>query len=106
MKLLIYTAVWQRPEITEICFMGIKRLQKIHKFYISDFAVISEDSMLRLCNKYGVDWCMHENLRLGSKKNYGVKQALKKDFDYMIEIDSDDLLKNEVLTTYKWNAPV
>lgn len=97
MKLLIYTAVWKRPEITEICFMGIKRLQKVHGFEISAFAVISEESMIPLCEKYGVDWCMYDNLPLGRKKNYGVSQALKKDFDYLIEIGSDDLLKNEYL---------
>lgn len=106
MKLLIYTAGWKRPEITEICFMGIKRLQQVPGFEISAFAVISEDSMIPLCEKYGVEWCIHENLPLGAKKNYGAKQALKHDFDYLIEIGSDDLLKNEVLTAYKWDAPV
>jgi hypothetical protein len=106
MKLLIYTAVWKRPEITEICFMGIKRLKKVPGFDISAFAVISEVEMIPLCEKYEVDWCMTKNHPLGAKKNYGVKQALRKDFDYMIEIGSDDLLKTEALHTYTWDAPV
>lgn len=106
MKLLIYTAVWKRPEITEICFMGIKRLQKVSGFDISAFAVISEVEMIPLCEKYGVDWCLTTNHPLGAKKNYGVKQALRKDFDYMIEIGSDDLLKTEALYAYTWDTPV
>lgn len=106
MKLLIYTAVWKRPEITEICFMGIKRLQKVSGFDIGAFAVISEPEMIPLCEKYGVEWCMHKNHPLGEKKNYGIKQALRKDFEYLIEIGSDDLLKDEILQAYKWDAPV
>lgn len=106
MKLLLFIPVWQRPEITEICFMGIKRLQKVPMFHVKPFAVISEESMIPLCEKYGVDWCLTENFPLGRKKNLGIQQALKHDFDYLIEIGSDDLLKDEILSLYKWDAPV
>lgn len=106
MKILVFVPVWKRPEITEICFMGINRLQKVKGFEVKGFAVISEESMITLCEKYGIDWCITKNDPLGAKKNYGVKQALKHEFDYMIEIGSDDLLKNEVLTAYKWGSPV
>jgi hypothetical protein len=106
MKLMIYTAVWKRPEITEICFMGIKRLQKVKGFEVGAFAVISEEDMIPLCERYGIDWCMYPNHPLGAKKNHGIREALRKDFSYMIEIGSDDLLKNEVLTEYKFDAPV
>lgn len=106
MKILVFVPVWRRPEITEICFMGINRLQKVEGFEVKGFAVISEESMIPLCEKYGIDWCITKNHPLGAKKNHGVKQALKHEFDYMIEIGSDDLLKNEVLTAYKWNGPV
>jgi hypothetical protein len=106
MRLLIFLAVWKRPEITEICFMGIKRLQKVPGFQVEALAVISEESMIPLCDKYGVDWVMTANSPLGAKKNFGAKEALKHDFDYMIEIGSDDLLKSEALQVYKWDAPV
>jgi hypothetical protein len=106
MKLLFFLAVWKRPEITEICFMGLNRLKKLGKFPMEFFAVISEESMIPLCEKYGVDWCIHKNHPIGEKKNYGVSQSLKKEWDYMIEIGSDDLLKNEFLDVYSWDAPV
>ena len=82
-KLLLFLAVWQRPVITEICFMGLERLRK--NFNVDAFAVISEDSMKPLCKKYSIDYCMHENLPLGSKKNYGLTQAMKKDFDFLVD---------------------
>lgn len=102
-KLLFFLAVWKRPEITEICFMGLNRLKNTGLFPMEFFAVLSEESMIPLCEKYGVDWCMHENYPLGAKKNYGLSQAMKKDFDYMVEIGSDDLLKNEFLNLYPWD---
>jgi hypothetical protein len=99
-KLLFFLAVWKRPEITEICFMGLNRLKKTGKFPMEFLAVISEEEMIPLCEMYGVEWVMHENLPLGRKKNFGLQQALKRDFDYLIELGSDDLLKNELLDLY------
>lgn len=104
-KLLIFLAVWKRPEITEICFMGISRLRKKQPD-LQAFAVISEESMIPLCEKYGVDWCMYKNDPLGEKKNYGLTQAMKKEFDYLIEIGSDDLLKDEFLELYPFTHSV
>lgn len=100
-KLLIFLAVWKRPEITEICFMGINRLRKSGLFPIDAFAVISEESMIPLCEKYKVEYCFYKNEPLGEKKNYGLAQACKKEFDYLVEIGSDDLLKDEWLTAFK-----
>jgi hypothetical protein len=86
--------------------MSIKRLQKVEGFDVKGFAVISEESMIPLCEKYGILWCMHENLPLGRKKNFGIEKALEYEFDYLIEIGSDDILKSEILEAYKWDAPV
>ncbi len=77
--------------------MGIDRLRKTGLFPIEAFAVISEESMIPLCEKYDIDYCFYKNEPLGEKKNFGLSEAYKKDFDYLIEIGSDDLLKNEYL---------
>jgi len=105
-KLLFFVAVWKRPVITEICFMGISRLRKVPGFNIQVLAVISEESMIPLCEKYGVDWCFTKNDPLGAKKNYGISQALRKDFDYLVEIGSDDLFKDEFLNLYNWDRDI
>src|SRR6478752_4031551 len=96
-RLLVFLAVWKRPEITEICFMGIDRLRKTGLFPIEAFAVISEESMIPLCEKYNIDYCFYKNEPLGEKKNFGLTEAYKKEWDYLVEIGSDDLLKNEYL---------
>lgn len=105
-KLLIFLAVWRRPEITEICFMGIDRLRKSGLAPIEAFAVISEDSMKPLCKKYSIDYVMHKNEPLGEKKNVGLQAAMQKEFDYMIEIGSDDLLKTEFFKLYPFERDV
>jgi hypothetical protein len=99
MKILIFLAVWKRPEITEICFMGLNRLKKAG-FPVEFLAVISEESMKPLCKKYGVEYVEHENLPLGRKKNFGLTEAFRRNWDYIIEIGSDDVLKNEVIERY------
>lgn len=106
MKLIFFIPVWKRPEITEICFMGINRLRESGIHEIEAFAVISEEEMKPLCDRYGIEYCFYKNLPLGEKKNFGVSQLLKKDFDYMVEIGSDDVLKTEFLNLYSWDLPV
>jgi hypothetical protein len=86
--------------------MGISRLRKVPGFSIQAFAVISEESMIPLCEKYGVDWCITKNDPLGAKKNYGLNQAMRKDFDYLVEIGSDDIFKDEFLNLYSWDRDV
>lgn len=100
MKVLIFLAVWRRPEITEICFQGIDRLRKSGLLQIDTLAVISEKSMIPLCKKYGIDFVMHKNEPLGEKKNVGLNYAMLKSWDYLLEIGSDDVMKNDILEAY------
>lgn len=100
MKLLVFLAVWKRPEITEICFMGLGRLRKKSRLPIEILAVISEESMIPLCEKYNVKWTFYKNDPLGEKKNHGLDEAMKLDWDYLIEVGSDDLIKDELIELY------
>lgn len=100
-KLLVYLAVWKRPEITELCFMGLNRLRQHPDFDIQVLAVVSEPEMIPLCEKYNVHCVTHENQPLGKKKNFGLKAAKSFEFDYLMEIGSDDLVLNELLDIYR-----
>lgn len=84
--------------------MGLERLRK--KFQVESFAVISEESMKPLCKKYGVDYCYHENYPLGAKKNFGLTKSMKKNFDFLVEIGSDDLLKDDFVGLYPFDRDV
>jgi len=70
------------------------------RFRVQALAVISEDEMIPLCEKYGVFWTMADNTPVGKKKNAGLNEAFKYQWDYLIEIGSDDLLRNDILDTY------
>ena len=65
------------------------------------FVVISEESLIPLCDKYGIQWTMYKNNPVGEKKNHGLNEAMKLEWDYLLEIGSDDVLKNEVLDYYE-----
>jgi hypothetical protein len=99
--MLIFLAAWKRPEITEICFMGINRLRKNSRLPIETLCVISEESMIGLCEKYGIRWTFYKNDPLGEKKNHGLNEAMKLEWDYLLEIGSDDLVKDELLELYE-----
>lgn len=101
MRLLFFLAVWKRPAITEICFMGLNRLIKNSRFPSEAFAVISEESMIPLCEKYGIKYTFYKNNPLGEKKNHGLNEAMKLEWEYLIELGSDDILKDEILDLYE-----
>jgi hypothetical protein len=99
-KLLIYLALWKRPQITELCFKGLNRLRQHPDFDIQVLAVASEPGMLHLCEKYNVMCVTHSNEPLGKKKNFGLQAARGLQFDYLLEIGSDTLILNELLDQY------
>ena len=100
MKFLVFLAVWRRPEITEICFMGLSRLRKNSRLPIETLAVISEESMIPLCEKYNIRWTFYKNEPVGEKKNHGLDEAMKLEWDYLLEIGSDDLVKDDLIELY------
>jgi hypothetical protein len=100
-KVLCLTALWQRPEITEICFRGLCRLREEDGFELTALAVHS-GGFDELCHLYDVIPVEHRNLPLGEKWNFGLKEALKYDWDYLLTLGSDDLLSRELLRTYTW----
>ena len=101
MRLLVFLAVWKRPEITKICFVGINRLIKNSRLPIEAFAVISEESMIPLCKKYNINYTFYKNEPVGEKKNHGLNEAMKLKWDYLLEIGSDDLVKDELIDLYE-----
>ncbi len=86
--------------------MGIARLRVLGIHKIEALAIISEESMKPLCDRYGVQYCFYKNEPLGEKKNFGLREARKLDFDYMVEIGSDDILKDGFLNVFDWVHPV
>ncbi len=71
-----------------------------HRDNLEVLVVISEEDYRSRCKRYDIPYTFFKNQSLGAKKNYGLEQALKFDWDYLIELNSDDVIKNELLDIY------
>lgn len=90
MKILILTAFWQRPVISQLYWHGIERLRK--NFDIKVLSVISDPDNKTLAEKYSDFVFEHENYPLGRKMNAALAAAVAHDFDYLMQLGSDDLI--------------
>lgn len=103
-RILLYFAVWGRHDVLRVCLEGVKRLcaYSPDRFTIIPFAVCSNPEDAAVLDQYNIDHCSYPNDKLGEKKNYGLSQALSKyEFDYMLEIGSDDIISNDLLDLYE-----
>lgn len=99
-NILIFTPVWQRRAIFEICLHGIKRLVKYRTdvFKITPFFIVSESWAAKKIMSHNWPFIFVQNKPLGNKKNEGLSYVLQNyDFDYLLEIGSDDLISNNYL---------
>jgi len=97
-RICFFLAAWKRPDITEICFKGIRRLIDYANGYTGmAFCVISEPYMRPKAEKYGIKTFMYSNDYLGQKKNAGLSEAMKHEWDFMVELGSDDILSNQYM---------
>lgn len=98
-KIMILLPIWGRMNITELCLSNLKKLKE--DYDIEVLCVISEQWAKLMAFKYGFKWCEVSNDDLGHKMNYGIEKALKYDFDYLMNLGSDDIITKELLDEYK-----
>lgn len=104
MKILIYTAMWERHQIANIFSIGIKR-------FINDapsgiecdvLAVCSTKEAVEICKTHEFKYIESENKPLGKKWNKGLNYAINKlKFDYVLIMGDDDLISSEAWDYYK-----
>jgi hypothetical protein len=102
LKICLYVAIWKRPEVTVACLHNIKRLVEYRPelFEIIPHFVLSEDWAERLCEEFGFAFTRSQNNPLGRKMNKGIREALKYDFDWLVQLGSDDFIEPKVLDYY------
>lgn len=83
--------------MTQFCFEGVKKLQRESKHHIDVSCVLSEPEYIELCGKYGFNWVFAENLPLGNKMNAGIKSTMKFKYDYLMIMNSDNVIKTELV---------
>jgi hypothetical protein len=100
LKIQIVIPLWKRPEVTEFCFKGLHKLIKECKHEIDVLCVISESEYIPVCAANGFHWMYFENNPLGKKINAGIKRALDYKWDYLMMMNSDDIIKAELINKY------
>ncbi len=100
MRIRILVPLWKRPEVTRFCFEGLKRLQVESKHEISVSCVLSEPEFIEMCSEFGFNWQFALNLPLGEKMNTGIKSTLKYKWDYLMVMNSDDVIEAELIDKY------
>lgn len=103
MKILILVPVWGRPEITKIWSEAVNWfktgeievltiLSNEDEYFTQNLAIILDS---------GYQYCYYKNDPLGQKLNAGVEFALDFNFDYLMNLGSDDLIHPAILALYK-----
>lgn len=62
--------------------------------------MISESEYIKTCDDYGFSWVYADNFPLGAKINKGIKRALEYKWDYLMMMNSDDVIKPELIDNY------
>lgn len=96
-KILTYIPTWKRPKITRLCYTGLKRAYKAAPDWLEfrTLIVASNDQDAALAQEFGFDVFRYENKPLGRKFNAGIQHAMKWDWDYLFQLNSDDLLSTD-----------
>nr|WP_317264515.1 tetratricopeptide repeat protein [Arthrospira sp. SH-MAG29] len=102
-KIIIYTCVWGRPELTRIVlsyYADIKR-ELSGKINLELLAVGSEgDASRKLCQECGFDYLEYPNQPLSSKWEYGLNRCADYDPDGVIIVGSDDIISQNLIEFY------
>lgn len=97
MKIQIVIPLWKRPEVTKFCFKELKKLIAESKHELNVLCVISEPEYINVCESFGFNWVEAPNNPLGEKINKGIKAALKCQWDYLMMMNSDNVIKAELI---------
>lgn len=104
-KVIVFTPVWKRPEILKIWAKGVQRLQEYAPEYvdIQPLCIVSDQEDADLVSSFGFNMVWSENKPLGKKHNAGLEYLRNKEFDYILQLGSDDLITSEYLN-YSYSA--
>jgi hypothetical protein len=94
LRIRILIPLWKRPEVTRFCF---DNLFKSDKHEIDVTCVISENEYIDICEEYGFSWVWAENEPVGKKINAGIKSTLKHPYDYLMMMNSDDVIDKKLI---------
>ena len=98
-RIIILLPIWKRKSITMLCLSNLKLLKE--KYNVDVLCVVSEDWVKMEAFNYGFKWVEVSNDDLGHKMNVGVEAVMKLDFDYMMNLGSDDIINEKLFEIYE-----
>ena len=98
-KILILLPIWGREKITKLCFDNLKELQK--DYNIEVLCIVSEQWAKIMAFEYGFKYVNASNECLGTKMNIGVERAKTLEFDYLMNLGSDDIITKDLFKAYE-----
>ena len=103
MKICLFMPIWKRPGILKICLDRLEKTLPPYAELIPVFVISREDKYfdinLKLIEKY--DYLIYKNNPFGEKKNAGLHYALRSDWDYLMELNSDSVFTKELWDYYE-----
>lgn len=98
-KVVVFTAVYGRHEILDLWAEGVERLKHYwpEKVEITPFCIVSNIKDEEKVKEYGFAYTKTLNRPLGRKHNVGLEALKDWDFDYIMQLGSDDLATDEYL---------
>lgn len=98
-KVLVFTPIWGRHKVVQVWHEGVKRLNSYwpEMFEFIPFGVVSNTEDVRLCDRLGIEHTIAENKPLGAKHNKGLQATKEFNYDYIIQLGSDDVIFNDYL---------
>lgn len=101
MKIVSLTAIFSRCDITKIWATGIKYLDVVPVAIVSREDRQYHQNAL-ICKYHNIHTIDYPNNPLGEKLNAVIKYILERfKFDYLMNIDSDDIIHPKLLSIYK-----
>lgn len=99
LKVVVFTPIWGRHDIVKIWQKGVERIKNYNPqvFEIIPFCMVSNKEDRELIESFGYDYIETENKPLGRKHNKGLEALKDREFDYILQLGSDDLITNEYL---------
>lgn len=100
MRIQVVIPLWKRPDVTEFCFGELRKMIAESKHEYRVLCVISESEYIPVCDSHGFNWIYADNNPLGEKINKGLRRALEFKWDYLMMMNSDDVIKARLIDEY------
>lgn len=103
MKVLIHTLVWKRPEVTELTYRGFDRIQqRLKEAGIESEVLItsSEPDHTARALLRGYNVFEEPNFPVATKYNNAMLNTLQYEWDYLFEMDSNNLLSDRYIQAW------